>query len=77
MKDVAVRRIVDVKNIVFKLKSIVMGKVGVPMPVIGINTSSSEKNHMPKTTEKKIIGTIFFKPISSFPPAIKCSRLSR
>ena len=51
--EVNVRRIVDAKNIVFRLESIVKGKVGVPKLVVGIYTANSEKNQMANKTEKK------------------------
>ena len=51
--EVNVRRTVDAKNIVFRLESIVKGKVGVPKLVVGIYTANSEKNQMANKTEKK------------------------
>ena len=65
------RRTVDATNIAFMLASIVSGKVGAPQFVKGISTANIEKSHTLTTTEKKMIGTIFLKPISSFPIAIK------
>ena len=51
--DVKADRIVNAKNNVFMLASIVMGKVGVTQLVVGMYTISSEINHALSTIEKK------------------------
>ena len=51
--EVNARRIVDAKNIVFMLASIVTGNVGVPRLVAGIYTATNEINQMANKTERK------------------------